>query len=69
MMNGCIAAIGLLTLLAVAACAPHQESAQLTVTAVGEAATAATFNAEASTPTAALATPTPSPPPSINAVS
>lgn len=59
MKNGCIAAIGLLALLAVAACAPLQESAQLTVTAVAASPTSVTLNAEASKPTAALATPTP----------
>ena len=69
MKNYCKAAIGLLALLAVAACAPLPEPAQLTVTAAVALPTAATLNAEASTPTAAPATPTPTPPPSINVAS
>ncbi len=69
MKNCCIAAIGLMALLAVAACAPLPESAQPTETAAAASATAAILNAETSTPTAAPSTPTPTPPPSINVVS
>jgi len=64
--NCCVAAIGLLALLAMAACAPLPGPAQPTVTAAAASPTAVTLKAETSTPTAAPATPAPTPPPSIN---
>ncbi len=61
MKNCCIAAIGLLALLAVAACAPSPIPAQSTMTAATATPTAETSTAETSTPTAAPEVPTPTP--------
>ena len=66
MKNCCIAAIGLLALLAVAACAPLPEPPQPTVTAAAASPTAATLDPATSTPTAAPAAPAPTPLPSYN---
>ncbi len=66
MKNCCIAAIGLLALLAVAACMPDPEPAQLTATAPPAAPATATPIAETSTPTAVPEVPTPTPLPSNN---
>ncbi len=63
--NCCIAAIGLLALLAVAACAPLPGPAQPTVTAPTASPTATILDAATSTPTATSAAPAPTPP-SIN---
>ena len=59
MKNCCIAAIGLLALLAVAACTLDPEPAQPAVPAPAATATAVTPTAETSTPTAAPEVPTP----------
>ena len=61
MKNCCIAAIGLLALLAVASCAPSLEPAQHTETATTATTAVATPTAETSTPTAAPEVPTPTP--------
>ena len=66
MKNCCIAAIGLLALLAFAACAPLPDPAQPTVTTIAASPTAVSLDAATSTPAAAPATPTPTPLPVKN---